>query len=104
MTLIYEGFRHKEIQGPLTGPLSIVAKFVAGAEVPEHHLEFALACHTNKEDTRKFFTAVEDAFALLRRKKAAFPTLNDVESTWHQSSEAFVDACREAWELHTYLV
>merc|ERR1719410_1729568 len=44
MTLIYEGLRHKDIQGPLTGPLTTVAKFVAGAEVPEHHLEFALAC------------------------------------------------------------
>jgi len=104
MTLIYEGFRDNEIQGLLTGPVATVANFVAGAEIPEHHLEFALTCHTNKEITRKFFTAVEDAFVVMRRKKAAFPTHSDIESTWHQNSEAFLDTCREAWELHTYLV
>jgi pSer/pThr/pTyr-binding forkhead associated (FHA) protein len=104
MTLIYEGLRHKEIQGPLTIPLTIVAKFVARAEVMEHHLEFALACHTDKEDTRRFLTAIEDAIAIIRRKKDVFPALGIVESTWRQSSEAVLDTCREAWELYTYLV
>lgn len=86
---------------------SPVALLLAACGTPDRHLEFALALHTDQAAAQYLAACVEEALGALCPKDGQPGQESPLEAAlvqWHSGWETVLASCREAFELHQYLV
>jgi len=110
LALICQLLHGQPVPETVARPLGRTSSLLSGFESPERHLELALSLHTDQASARSLASSLEAALRALvalcesRALPHKSPPLKAVLAQWQRDVEGFADMCREAWELHFYLV
>lgn len=97
----------KVAPSPVDAALAAAAEFLAEGAPAESHLSFALDVHCDQERTRQFLADMEGtlgALCQLPGQEGCKIGLKDALAIWNADSTAFLQRCREVWELLLYFV